>query len=101
MSYYMKKDGRIPREPAVIEKFVSKLGPQVYSVLGYPDPSKSDDKLSSLPEPLRSALAKSIEKANELDAAGDPERSFEIVREIFQEYGIKLILTDDSSESNK
>ncbi len=38
MSYWMRKDGIIPRHQKTINKLVSKYGPEVYDVLGIPRP---------------------------------------------------------------
>jgi transcriptional regulator with XRE-family HTH domain len=96
MSAYMKRGGKIPRDVKIIDKFVQVLGPEVYSILGYPIPA-SPESLEIFPEPLRSALEESKKIVASRHLAGDPVKSLHVVKETLQKYGIDLIISEDPS----
>lgn len=101
MSSYMKRGGKIPRDVKIIDKFVKVLGPEVYSILGYPIPTASAESLEMFPEPLRSALEESKKIVASRDLAGDPEQSLHVVKETLQKYGIDLIINEDPSDKRQ
>lgn len=94
LSQYMKKDGRIPKGLTVINKFVKRLGPKVYDVLGI---EQLLEPSNNLPSPLDEINREFRESAIEYQVFFDSPEAKKLLDEIMKKHGYSRNVIDDPS----
>lgn len=87
VSQYMSKNGKLPRNQAVIAKFYKRYGKRVYDVLGFEVPN---DSLMLMPEPLRSIALEIRDTLAEKNIDPQSPEAGLVMDEIMKKHGYNL-----------